>query len=127
MPEDFTYERRADRVPEVRVAEAALEYITGRREEAVSTISSKNQITLPVQLLRQMGVGPGDRLAVALEGSRLVLRARPKDWVEHYAGSLRGIYGKNAEEIDAYVRELRDSSHRDELIERAWAGTEPAP
>jgi hypothetical protein len=35
-----------------------------------------------------MGVGPGDRLAVALEGGRLVLRARPKDWVEHYDTAL---------------------------------------
>lgn len=127
MPDSFTYRPRADKLPQQRVAEAALEYITNRREEAVTTISSKNQITLPVQLLRQMGVGPGDRLAVALEGGRLVLRARPKDWVKHYAGSLRGLYGDTAEEMDAYVRELRDTSHRDELIERAWSGTEPAP
>jgi bifunctional DNA-binding transcriptional regulator/antitoxin component of YhaV-PrlF toxin-antitoxin module len=126
MTEDFTYQRKADRLPANRVAEAALEYITGRREEAVSTISSKNQITLPVQLLRQMGVGPGDRLAVTLEGGRLVLRARPKDWVEHYAGSLRGLYG-SAAEIDAEIAEGRDSSHRDELIERAWTGREPTP
>jgi len=127
MSEDFTYQARADKMPKMKVSEAAVEYITGRKEEAVSTISSKNQITLPVQLLRQMGVGPGDRLAVALEGGRLVLRARPKDWVEHYAGSLRGLWGNSVEEIDAHVRELRDTSHRDELIERAWSGTEPAP
>ena len=127
MPEDFTYQPKADKIPASRVAEAAVEYITNRREEAVSTISSKNQITLPVQLLRQMGVGPGDRLAVTLEGGRLVLRARPKDWVEHYAGSLRNFWGNTAEEDDAYVREQRDWSHRDELIEGAWTGTEPAP
>lgn len=125
MSEDFTYERKADKLPKMKVSEAAVEYITARREEAVSTISSKNQITLPVQLLRQMGVGPGDRLAVTLEGGRLMLRARPKDWVGHYAGSLPGYWGDSVEEIDAYVRELRDSSHRDELIEEAWAGTEP--
>jgi bifunctional DNA-binding transcriptional regulator/antitoxin component of YhaV-PrlF toxin-antitoxin module len=126
MPEDFTYQGNADKLPKMKVSEAAVEYITGRKEETVSTISSKNQITLPVQLLRQMGVGPGDRLAVALEGARLVLRARPKDWVEHYAGSLPDYWGSTDEEIDAYVRELRDSSHRDELIEEAWTGTEPA-
>src|SRR3954452_9389380 len=113
MSEDFTYEHKADKMPASRVAEAALEYITGRREETVSTISSKNQITLPVQLLRQMGVGPGDRLAVALEGGRLVLRARPKGWVDHYAGSLPNYWGSTDEETDAYLRELRDSSHRD--------------
>jgi AbrB family looped-hinge helix DNA binding protein len=127
MTEDFTYQAKADRLPKMKVSEAAVEYITGRKEEAVSTISSKNQITLPVQLLRQLGLGPGDRVAVTAEGSRLVLRARPRDWVEHYAGSLRGHYGKTVAEMDAYVREQRDTSHRDELIERAWTGTEPAP
>ena len=121
MPEDFTYQRKADKLPANKVAEAALEYITGRREEAVSTISSKNQITLPVHLLRQMGVKPGDRLAVTLEGGRLVLRARPKDWVEHYAGSLPGS-GTTVEEIEAEIREGRDDPERDAEIERAWTG-----
>src|SRR6476620_6952039 len=126
MPEDFTYQHRSDKLPTSKVAEAALEYIVNRREEAVSTISSKNQITLPAQLLRELGLGPGDRLAVTRDGGRLVLRARPKDWVEHYAGSLGGLWG-NAEEIEAEIREGRDSGHRDELIERAWTGREPAP
>ena len=122
MPEDFTYQRKTDKIPAARVAEAALEYIVNRREESVSTISSKNQITLPVQLLRQMGVGPGDRLAVALEGGRLVLRARPKDWVEHYAGSLRGHWGGRVGEIEAEIREGRETPERDAEIERAWTG-----
>ena len=122
MPEDFTYQSKADKIPASRVSEAALEYIVNRREEAMSTISSKNQITLPVHLLRQMGVGPGDRLAVALEGGRLVLRARPKDWVEHYAGSLPGFYGATAAEVEANIREGRDTPERDAELERVWSG-----
>ena len=122
MPEDFTYQRKADRLPANRVAEAAVEYITGRREEAVSTISTKNQITLPVHLLRQMGVKPGDRLAVTLEGGRLVLRARPKDWVEHYAGSLPGFYGNTVAEVEANIREGRETPERDAELERVWSG-----
>src|SRR5262245_11068080 len=121
MTDDFTYQRKSDKVP-ARVAEAAVEYIASRREEAMSTISSKNQITLPVHLLRQMGVGPGDRLAVALEGGRLVLRARPKDWAEHYAGSLPGYYGATVEEVDANIREGRDTPERDAELERIWSG-----
>jgi antitoxin ChpS len=97
-----------------KVKEAAVEYIVGRREDpALSTISSKNQITLPAQLLREMGLGAGDRVAISREGNRLVLRARPKDWVGYYGGSLRGLYGDSREEQDAYVRELRDESDRD--------------
>jgi AbrB family looped-hinge helix DNA binding protein len=91
-----------------KVKEAAVEYIVSRREDpALSTISSKNQITLPAQLLREMGLGAGDRLAIRREGNRLVLRPRPKDWVEYYGGSLRGLYGKTKEEVDAYVDGLR--------------------
>jgi len=111
-----------------KVREAAVEYIVGRREEpAVSTISSKNQITLPAHLLREMGLGAGDRLAVIREGNRLVLRARPKDWVKYHAGSLAGAYGRDRRAIDAYLSELREDRARDEAIERAWAGREPPP
>lgn len=111
-----------------KVSEAAAVYIADRREDtAVSTISSKNQITLPVHLLRELGLGPGDRLAVIREGSRLVLRARPRDWVQYHAGSLTGRYGGSREEVDAYVEELRADHARDEAIERAWSGTKPAP
>jgi AbrB family looped-hinge helix DNA binding protein len=99
-----------------KVSEAAVTYIASRQEEgAVSTISSKNQITLPVQLLRELGIGPGDRLAVSREGNRLVLRARPKDWVAYHAGSLGGLYGRTAQEVDAYVKELREESNRAEV------------
>ena len=91
-----------------KVKEAAVEYIVGRREDpTLTTISSKNQITLPAQLLREMGLNAGDRLAIRREGNRLVLRPRPKDWVEYYGGSLRGLYGETREEKDAYVDELR--------------------
>jgi hypothetical protein len=33
--------------------------------------------------------------------------------VKYYGGSLKGLYGKDAKEIDTYVRELRDESDRD--------------
>jgi AbrB family looped-hinge helix DNA binding protein len=106
-----------------KVAEAAVVYYVGREEEpSVTTISSKNQITLPAHLLREMGLRPGDRLAVVREGSRLVLRARPRDWVRHYAGSLSGAYGGSREEIDSYLKGLREEDDRAEEIERAWSG-----
>jgi AbrB family looped-hinge helix DNA binding protein len=92
----------------------------------VSTISSKNQITLPAHLLREMGLGAGDRLAVIREGNRLILRARPRDWVEYHAGSLAGLYGEGQDEQDAYLRELRQETGRDRAIEEAWSGREPS-
>jgi AbrB family looped-hinge helix DNA binding protein len=120
------YRPRKVRKP-LKIGEAAVAYDIGRKEEPVlSTISSKNQITLPVQLLREIGLGPGDRLAVTREGNRLILRARPKNWAEYYGGSLKGLYGNTVEEIDDYVRELRDDNRRQRLIEEAWDGKRSA-
>jgi len=90
----------------------------------MSTISSKNQITLPAHLLRELGLHSGDRLAITREGTRLILRVRPQDWVEHHAGSLAGVYGKDRREVDAYVDELRQDDRQEE-IEEAWAGKSP--
>jgi AbrB family looped-hinge helix DNA binding protein len=106
-----------------KVAEAALEYRVDQEEIAsVTTISSKNQITLPARLLRDMDLKPGDRLAVTREGSRLLLRPRPRDWVRHYAGSLGGVYGGTKEAIDEYLQDLREEGARAQEIEKAWSG-----
>ncbi len=110
------------------MAEAAVKYEVGRQEDAMSsTISSKNQITLPAQLLREMGLHAGDRVAITREGNRLMLRGRPKDWVGYYAGSLAGAYGQNAREVNAYVKDLRAEGKRAEVIERAWSGPATSP
>jgi AbrB family looped-hinge helix DNA binding protein len=103
-----------------KVAEAAVKYNV-EEVPAVTTISSKNQITLPAHILREMGLAPGDRLAVGREGNRLVLRPRPRDWVRHYAGSLGGLYGATREEADAYLKDLRTEDARSAELERAWA------
>jgi len=72
-----------------------------------TTISSKNQITLPARLLREIGLKPGDQLAVEIDEGSLVLHPRPQDWVSYSAGALKGLYGESKEEIDAYLQELR--------------------
>jgi bifunctional DNA-binding transcriptional regulator/antitoxin component of YhaV-PrlF toxin-antitoxin module len=128
MTESKAKERLTGDRGDSKVAEAAVvEYIvSGREDPAVSTISSKNQITLPVHLLREMGLAAGDRLAVSREGNRLILRARPKDWIRYHAGSLAGLYGESREEEDEYLRELRaGDTDRERAIEEAWTGREP--
>lgn len=55
-------------------------------------ISSKNQITIPVEALRQAGLGPGDRLEVTgTEDGRVVLR-RAENPFDAFAGALTGVY-----------------------------------
>jgi AbrB family looped-hinge helix DNA binding protein len=79
------------------------------------TISSKNQITLPVEILRRLGLKSGDKLIVQESGRHIVLFPRPESWIEAFAGSMRGVYGETIEDIDRYIEELRDSPER-----RAW-------
>jgi len=93
-----------------RVAEIGAPYLVLDDEDpaiarGTTRLSSKNQITLPAYLLREMGMEAGDRVAISREGSRLILRARPKDWVKHYGGSLPGTYGETAY-VDADLLEL---------------------
>jgi AbrB family looped-hinge helix DNA binding protein len=92
-----------------RVGEAALSYLAGKDEMPRTTISSKYQITLPARLVREMGLKPGDQLAVEMDSLRLILHPRPKDWVSYTAGSMPGYYGKTKAEVDEYLREVRGS------------------
>jgi antitoxin ChpS len=95
-----------------KVKEAVLEYVTKSPtalEAGMAKISSKHQITLPIETVRRLGLEPGDRLAVRVEGDRIVLRPQPRDWVKYYRGSMKGVYGSTAEEIDEYIRKERES------------------
>ena len=65
-------------------------------------ISSKNQITLPVEALRAAGLGPGDDVHVVSAGPGRIEVVRDDDLVEQYAGSMAGIYSPG------YLEELRD-------------------
>jgi bifunctional DNA-binding transcriptional regulator/antitoxin component of YhaV-PrlF toxin-antitoxin module len=60
-----------------------------------SRISSKNQITIPVAVLRQAGLSPGDRLrTVEASPGRIVLEL-DHDPLEPFVGSLTGVYSPN--------------------------------
>ena len=76
------------------------------RESATTTLSSKHQIILPVALVRELGLAPGDKLTVRLEHGAIVLRPRPRDWVDQISGSMPGYYGKTKEDIEAYLAEV---------------------
>lgn len=85
----------------------------GKSEERADvTLSSKHQITLPVAMVRRLGLEPGDKLAVRLEDRAIVLRPRPRSWLEYISGSLKGVYGETKEEVDRYLAEVREGWDR---------------
>jgi AbrB family looped-hinge helix DNA binding protein len=54
----------------------------------VSTISRKNQITIPADVLRSAGLGPGDDVRVSSVGPGHIELVKADALVDEYAGSL---------------------------------------
>ena len=72
------------------------------RRAGVTTVSSKNQITIPVAELRAAGLSAGDRLVVHADGPGRLVLERQHDVLAEFAGALTGVY--EAGELDT----LRD-------------------
>lgn len=77
-------------------------------------VSTKNQISLPSEARRQLGIQPGDRLSVQVRDDELILRRRPAKASDRLRGIAKGSYGPDP---DTYVRGLR-SEMEAELGER---------
>lgn len=71
---------------------------TGRRRGR-TRISTKNQVTLPVDALRRSGLGTGDELRVEVEGPGRLALVRDEDPLARLAGTFR--YPKD------YLKKLR--------------------
>lgn len=58
----------------------------------MARISSKHQVTLPVESLQQAGLGVGDDVAIEAEGAgRIVVRRMPRN-AERGLGVFDGLY-----------------------------------
>lgn len=55
-------------------------------------VSSKNQVTLPVDVMRSAGLAPGDEVTVRRAGEGEVLVAVRGSRVRRHAGIATGIY-----------------------------------
>ena len=84
----------------------------------VVTMTSKNQITLPIEIARQLNVKPGDKLVVELIQDHVVLMPQPGSWADYVVGSVKGVYGARKEDIDSYINEVRygDGGEADEEL-----------
>lgn len=69
-----------------------------KRRRGVTTISSKNQITIPAEALRNAGLEAGERVVARADGAGRVVLEREHDVIAEYAGALTGTY--RAGELD---------------------------
>lgn len=61
---------------------------------ATVTLSSKNQVVIPQEARRKLGVGPGTRLLVLVKDDRIVFMPEPRHFVKRFSGRHKGIWGK---------------------------------
>lgn len=83
---------------------------------ARTRLSSKNQITLPVSIVRQLGLKPGDEIDMSVWGDELIMHRRPQtaeEWIARFSGRIHVPGWETQEKIDTYVREERDSWNRE--------------
>lgn len=72
------------------------------RRKGFTRVSSKNQVTLPIDVLLTAGVRPGDSLIVEAKTNGEIVLRREEDPLERYYGSMTGMFPPN------YLRDLRD-------------------
>lgn len=72
-----------------------------------ATLSSKYQVTLPMDVVRALGLKGGDKLVVTLVEDHVVLMPKPANWAAWANGRLKGVYGTTPETVDHYLREER--------------------
>lgn len=72
-----------------------------------STISSKGQITIPIEVRHRLGLKEGDKVEFVLEEGRTVLRPAQaqRNPFEAYVGVLPAF--STRQEINAWIREMR--------------------
>ena len=74
-----------------------------------TTLTGKNQVSLPASGVRELGWERGDSLLVeTIGGEMMVLLRRPTSWTEFFAGKLSDVFGTHEENL-AWLAEERQS------------------
>jgi antitoxin PrlF len=77
----------------------------------IATVTSKGQVTVPIEVRNRMGLKEGDRLAFVNEGGEILLRLERglKNPFSKYAGAL-GSFSGDAKARKAWLSDLRDEA-----------------
>lgn len=65
----------------------------------IATLSSKSQFVLPAEVRRKLGINPGDRLIVEVQGDRAVIRKAPSSDVQALSAYRSEIWKGYAGEL----------------------------
>jgi len=56
----------------------------------ITTVSTKGQLVIPAEMRESLSIGPGTRIAVTLQGSRIILEPVSEKLVEETRGLFAG-------------------------------------
>ena len=84
-----------------------------RTKRYAGTISSKGQVTIPLEIRHRLGLAAGDKVEFAIEGEQTVIRPlrSEENPFEKYAGIL-GPFPGGEEGIKAWISDIRDDDER---------------
>jgi len=80
-------------------------HVKVNRRRGYTTVSAKNQVTIPQDALVRAGLRVGDRLRAEVRGPGELILVREDDPIERFAGALTGAYTPG--HLDELRREWR--------------------
>jgi bifunctional DNA-binding transcriptional regulator/antitoxin component of YhaV-PrlF toxin-antitoxin module len=79
-----------------------------------TTITGKNQVSLPARGLRRLGWDKGDRLIVRMLGDDMMaLTRRPENWADAFSGKMGHVFGTHEDTMRFLEEERRDWEERE--------------
>jgi len=77
--------------------------------QSIVRVSSKRQITIPMEIFRALDLQPGAKLMVKLENGKMVISNPAQSYTDLLVDALQGVYGASKEEVDEYIRKEREA------------------
>lgn len=75
----------------------------------ITTVSTKGQLVIPAEMRELLGIAPGTRIAITVQGSRLVLEPVTEKLVD----DTRGLFKGGPSLSDALQKERRREKKRE--------------
>lgn len=90
--------------------------------EYTATLTSKGQMTLPVEVRRRLGLQSGDKVSIVVEGDRVEIQ-RIQHTVDSVRGIIPGLPGVETGDFDDLIDDVMEQ-HAAEFVERMRRGSE---
>ena len=84
-------------------------------------MGKRNQVTIPVEMLRQLGVQPGESVSLTLTEDKMIRVEKAEDPIAHALGLLHrpGMKPLSDEELEEAIREAQAERATERYL-RSW-------